>query len=116
MKPARKIAAVAPPPAATQCVKEGQYNTPEQFWAHGRITRQRLKLRLMDGRITIPCCFCGWEMSYRNATLEHVIPQSKGGQTELANLNLSCLACNLDRGTEDFDSYRQRMQSRKRAP
>src|ERR1700680_4252744 len=46
-----------------------------------------------DGR----CQYCLMHESLQGATfhIEHVVPQSKGGQSDLENLMLACPGCNL---------------------
>jgi hypothetical protein len=49
------------------------------------------------------CCYCGCHMSeepnHRNSvSLEHVIPQSKGGTDDWENLAAACVHCNSARG------------------
>lgn len=39
------------------------------------------------------------------ATIDHKVPLSKGGSSELPNLTLSCVTCNLDKGSETFEDY-----------
>jgi hypothetical protein len=56
------------------------------------------------------CCWCGCETvpesSKRNsATIEHVIPRSKGGSNDPENLAMSCARCNQHRGTIDADEF-----------
>src|SRR3954454_1075304 len=44
------------------------------------------------------CCqYCLMHQSLQGATfhIEHIIPRSKGGQTDLTNLTLACPSCNL---------------------
>jgi 5-methylcytosine-specific restriction endonuclease McrA len=63
--------------------------------------RRRLKLiELHDG-----CCFyCGQRASEASripddfATIDEVVPRSKGGRCELHNQVLACLPCNLMKG------------------
>jgi 5-methylcytosine-specific restriction endonuclease McrA len=40
------------------------------------------------------------------ATLDHVIPRSRGGRTVAENLVLACHACNNARGTMTVESFR----------
>jgi 5-methylcytosine-specific restriction endonuclease McrA len=47
------------------------------------------------GKLT--CFCCGGELSISSSTLEHIIPQSKGGLTTLNNLALSHAKCNVER-------------------
>lgn len=41
------------------------------------------------------CCYCG---SKENLTLDHVLPQSKGGSDTTKNLVCSCHKCNHSKG------------------
>lgn len=40
------------------------------------------------------CFYCGEKVAKDNATLDHLIPQCKGGKHAKANLKTSCLVCN----------------------
>lgn len=44
------------------------------------------------------CQYCGGSFEPRELTYDHVIPRSRGGQTEWTNIVTSCLACNLKKG------------------
>lgn len=50
------------------------------------------------------CANCGW---MTDLTLDHIKPVSKGGMTELHNLQFLCPDCNLVKGDQIID-YRQR--------
>jgi hypothetical protein len=66
----------------------------------------RLKLKLaLRARDGAWCCFCKQFLYPSEATLEHVIPFSQGGNNELDNLRLSCAACNHERGVTPFWQY-----------
>lgn len=39
----------------------------------------------------------------RDATIEHLVPRSKGGSNGLKNLRCACYACNVARGAPDHD-------------
>lgn len=39
-------------------------------------------------------------------SIEHLIPYSDGGSDDLDNLALSCLGCNMKRGTKPIDEVR----------
>jgi 5-methylcytosine-specific restriction endonuclease McrA len=41
------------------------------------------------------CVYCG---SYKNLTIDHVIPQSRGGQHTFENLVCACANCNYEKG------------------
>jgi hypothetical protein len=40
------------------------------------------------------CHYCGEKVTEENATLDHLIPQCKGGKHTKSNLKTSCLVCN----------------------
>lgn len=57
------------------------------------------------------CCWCGkkTELGAENkgnsATLEHIIPVSKGGTNDFENLALACFKCNHKRGDMSIDDF-----------
>jgi 5-methylcytosine-specific restriction endonuclease McrA len=63
------------------------------------------------------CVYCG-EVARRPgpgvrrapdlATLDHVVPRSKGGRLECRNLVLACRACNNERGVTDAGAFHAR--------
>lgn len=72
--------------------------------------RQRLR-RLVAERDGWHCCYCGTPLGSKQghtpATLDHVVPQSKGGTWSVSNLVLACRHCNSERGTTPADEYRR---------
>lgn len=44
------------------------------------------------------CQYCGSSFEHKELTYDHVIPRSKGGQTEWTNVVSCCTACNLKKG------------------
>ncbi len=63
------------------------------------------------------CVYCGVAVVRRGpglhraphlATLDHVVPRSRGGPTRPDNLVLACAACNNARGVEDAESFSAR--------
>lgn len=50
----------------------------------------------------VPCFVCGEHVEYEKATLEHVVPQSKGGSDAMHNLSISHFRCNVNRGNTEF--------------
>ena len=40
------------------------------------------------------CCYCGTQVSSKEATWDHVVPRSKGGLTDWSNIVLACRPCN----------------------
>jgi 5-methylcytosine-specific restriction endonuclease McrA len=44
------------------------------------------------------CQYCGTPFEHKELTYDHVVPRSKGGQTEWTNVVTCCTACNLRKG------------------
>ncbi len=44
------------------------------------------------------CQYCGKPFDPKDLTYDHVIPRSKGGQTDWTNVVICCIACNLRKG------------------
>lgn len=53
----------------------------------------------------VPCFCCGKHVKTNSATLEHIIPISKGGTDDMSNLSISHNVCNQRRGAEISDGY-----------
>lgn len=58
--------------------------------------------QVVRARARTRCQYCWMHESLQGATfhIEHVVPQSKGGQTILENLALACPGCNLHKGAK----------------
>jgi 5-methylcytosine-specific restriction endonuclease McrA len=44
------------------------------------------------------CAYCGKRYGTSDLNLEHVVPRSRGGNTDWANVVTSCIQCNLKKG------------------
>lgn len=51
------------------------------------------------------CIYCDGKLTNSNATTDHIIPISDGGNNAQVNLTIVCANCNSDRGDEDFYEY-----------
>ena len=51
------------------------------------------------------CAGCQIHFPFRNMTVDHIVPQSKGGNDYLGNLQLLCGACNSTKGTKDQATF-----------
>lgn len=49
------------------------------------------------------CQYCGEEVTSENVTLDHYIPQSRGGKNYKDNLRTCCLLCNAIKSGKTFD-------------
>lgn len=45
------------------------------------------------------CCYCGRKFGTQDLNLDHVVPRSRGGPTNWANIVTSCIPCNLKKGS-----------------
>jgi 5-methylcytosine-specific restriction endonuclease McrA len=45
------------------------------------------------------CMYCGKHMPKSQLTIDHVVPQSRGGNDTWENLVLACLTCNVRKGS-----------------
>lgn len=59
-------------------------------------TQQTIRLRLWHEQPR--CAYCRTPLSRRSATLDHVLPLSRGGTDSDDNSLLCCSACNLSKG------------------
>jgi hypothetical protein len=49
------------------------------------------------------CHYCGEEVTEKNATLDHLVPQSKGGKHTKDNLKTCCLVCNAIKSGKTYE-------------
>ena len=52
------------------------------------------------------CYFCGKILPYEWATIDHLIPKSRGGSNELENLVAACHQCNHAKANRTLKEYR----------
>lgn len=67
-----------------------------------RMWRENIKAR--DG---YSCVYCG---STEDLTIDHVIPQCKGGPTTASNCVTACRSCNQSKGSSDWNDWVQENQ------
>ena len=65
----------------------------------GDIPPYRTQKHTLFGRQEGVCAGCRIMFPFRNMTVDHVVPQAKGGTDHLDNLQLLCNACNSMKGT-----------------
>ena len=51
------------------------------------------------------CIYCGNKLTRSNATTDHIIPISEGGNNSQVNLMVCCFSCNNERGSKPFFRY-----------
>ena len=64
----------------------------------GKLPNYRTHRHTLYGRQEGHCGGCRVLFPFRNLTVDHVVPQSKGGTDALENLQLLCGACNSTKG------------------
>ena len=62
------------------------------------------------------CAYCGREIPFSDATLDHVTPQSLGGETTWDNLVNCCLRCNQRKGGRTPEQARMKLLFRPFTP
>ena len=63
---------------------------------------KRMWRDLIKQRDGYRCCYCG---SPDNLTIDHVVPQCKGGATNAENCRTACLSCNQAKGSLSLDEF-----------
>lgn len=76
-----------------------------------KFSRQNLYIR--DGG---RCQYCGASYEEKELTYDHVIPRSRGGQTEWTNVVTCCVRCNLKKGGRTPEEAGMFLIRRPRAP
>lgn len=56
------------------------------------------KIKLYNGDKIKPCHWCGIQLSFNDATLDHILDQADGGTNRKDNLVIACHNCNGKRG------------------
>jgi 5-methylcytosine-specific restriction endonuclease McrA len=51
------------------------------------------------------CIYCKTKLTLENATTDHIVPISEGGNNSQVNLIVCCERCNSDRGNSNFYDY-----------
>lgn len=51
------------------------------------------------------CYYCEIALAFGKATLDHIVPKSKGGPWRKSNMVVACEPCNARRGDMDFEDF-----------
>jgi 5-methylcytosine-specific restriction endonuclease McrA len=80
-------------------IREYKQSHPDLAQKQPKIHRKKLKThkKLTGGE---KCAYCGVKLSTYTATLDHVIPLSRGGSDEPRNLVWCCKKCNYSKGNK----------------
>ena len=71
----------------------------------GDLPNYRTHKHTLYGRQEGICAGCQVMFPFRNMTVDHVVPQSKGGNNHLDNLQLLCAACNSMKGARSQEAF-----------
>jgi 5-methylcytosine-specific restriction endonuclease McrA len=81
-------------------------NTPADFLynlqATSSVEARRLWRKSIKEKWNNKCAYCD---STENLTIDHVIPQCKGGIDFLTNVVCCCQSCNQDKGHKDWEKW-----------
>ena len=66
----------------------------------GDVPIYRTHKHTLYGRQEGVCAGCQMMFPFRNMTIDHIVPRTKGGSDHIDNLQLLCGACNSMKGTE----------------
>jgi len=58
------------------------------------------------------CVYCDEDLSDAEIHMDHVIPESQGGETTYNNLQVTCRKCNLAKGILTESEFTQRLKNR----
>ena len=78
-----------------------------------RVTPNRMNILRRDNY----CCqYCGMDLCPKTATLDHVIPRSKGGSSTWVNLVAACKDCNLFKGNRTPKEAKMELKNKPKEP
>lgn len=55
------------------------------------------------------CCYCGQYVVLSEATIDHIVPLSKGGKNDVSNLQCTCQKCNSLKASWDEGDFLQQI-------
>jgi 5-methylcytosine-specific restriction endonuclease McrA len=70
-----------------------------------------LRRRVIE-RDGLYCVYCDDDLRDAEIHMDHVIPESKGGETSYNNLQVTCRKCNLAKGVLTEEEFTQRLRIR----
>lgn len=87
-------------------IKDTDTNTKYEFNRNkGRVKFPKEVRKLIYNTAKGRCVLCGRKITYDKMTLDHIVPLAMNGEDDVRNLQCTCEACNLFKGSvlpEDF--------------
>ena len=77
----------------------------------GDLPHYRTHKQTLFGRQEGHCAGCETVFPFRNFTVDHIVPRSKGGHDHIDNLQLLCNACNSQKGNRSQEELLVRLQA-----
>ena len=71
----------------------------------GELPHYRTHKHTLFGKQEGRCAGCLTAFPFRNFTVDHIVPRSKGGHDHLDNLQLLCNACNSQKGSRSQEEF-----------
>ena len=71
----------------------------------GELPNYRTHKHTLFGKQEGLCAGCQVMFPFRNMTVDHIVPQSKGGTDHRDNLQLLCNACNSMKGARTQEAF-----------
>lgn len=71
----------------------------------GKVLSYKTRKQTLFWRQEGICNGCRISFPFRNLTVDHIVPQAKGGTDHLENLQLLCGACNSMKGTLPHEEF-----------
>ena len=78
----------------------------------GKLPNYKTHRHTLFGRQEGVCAGCEITFPFRNMTVDHIVPQSKGGTDHLDNLQLLCAACNSLKGAKSQAEFMVELRTR----
>ena len=67
--------------------------------------RTRLRRRMLRGRDVVRCFYCHKVVSAGEATIDHLIPLSRGGERFESNAVIACRWCNSHKSDMEYGEF-----------